>query len=223
MSTESTFAPLHDQELTDSEVRAVLTRYARPPRRRPLTFVLAALGAVLVAVAVPPSRAELADALRAAFQGGELPGYVLPANETPEWLRQWRADGAEPHVIAEVDGHKMLAFRVPSGSLCFDLGGIGVCGMSEADLFAEQPVALLGPTRVGTSGRFQLWGLTLATVALVELRFADAPALRVPAAGAFGIALDADANPTLLVAYDVVGRIVGELSVTERWARRPTL
>ncbi len=224
MSTENAFAPLHNQELTDVEVRAVLARYSRPRRRRPLTLALATLGAALVAVAVPASRAELADALRAALQGGDLPGYVLPANEIPEWLRQVQAEGgSDPHVIAQVDGQKMLVFRQSSGALCFDFGGIGVCDMKEADLFAKQPVALFGPTNGGTSGRFQLWGLTLATVARVELRFADAPPVHVPAAGAFGIALERDASPTMLIAYDAAGRIVGELPVSERWALRPAL
>lgn len=224
MNTENAFAALHNRELTDDEVRAVLARYSQPRRTRPLTLVLAVLGAALVAVAVPPSRAELADALQAALHGGDLPGYALPANEIPEWLRQVQADGgSEPHVIAQVDGQKMVVFRQRSGALCFDFGGIGVCDMKEADLFAEQPVALFGPTKGGTSDRFQLWGLTLATVAAVELKFADAPAVRVQAAGAFGIAVDPDANPTLLVAYDAGGRIVGELPVSERWARRPAL
>ena len=224
MNTANAFAALHSEELTDDEVRAVLARYARPRRTRPLALVFAVLIAALVAVAVPQSRAEIADAIRAALQGGDLPGYVLPANETPEWLRQTRmAGGGEPHVIAEVDGQKLLAFRQHSGALCFDFGGIGVCDMSEADLFAEQPVALFGPTKVGASGHFQLWGLTLATVASVQLRFADAPPVRVDAAGAFGIALEPDARPTLLVAYDAEGRIVGELPVSERWARRPAL
>lgn len=224
MSTENTFAAFDNQELTDREVQLVLARYSRHRRTRPLMPPLAVLSAVLVAVAVPPSRAELADAIRAVLQGGDLPGYALPAKETPEWLRQVQADGgSEPHVIAQVDGQKMVVFRQSSGALCFDFGGIGLCDMKEADLFAKQPVALFGPTKVGTSDRFQLWGLTLATVASVELRFADAPAVRVQAAGAFGIAVDPDANPTLLVAYDAGGRIVGELPVSERWARRPAL
>jgi N-acyl homoserine lactone hydrolase len=65
---------------------------------------------------------------------------------------------------------------------------------------AEQPVALFGPTRVGANGRFQLWGLTLAMVANVELRFADEPPVHIPSAGAFGIALEpagADLDPRL--------------------------
>ena len=224
MSTENAFVALDNQELTDGEVHAVLARYSRPRGARPLTLALAVLSAAFVAVAVPSSRAELADAIRAAFQGGDLPGYALPANETPEWLRQVQAEGgSEPHVIAQVDGQKMVVFRQRSGALCFDFGGIGICDMKEADLFAEQPVALFGPTKGGTSGRFQLWGLTLATVASVELRFADIPAVRVPVAGAFGIALERDASPMMLVAYDAVGRVVGELPVSERWARRPAL
>lgn len=224
MNTENAFALLRDQELTDDEVRAVLARYSRPRRNRALILALAALIAALVAVAVPPSRAELADAIRAALQGGDLPGHALPAAETPEWLRQTKmAEGGEPRVIAEVDGQKMLAFRQNSGALCFDFGGIGICDMKEADLFAEQPVALFGPTKVGASGRFQLWGLTLATVASVELRFADAPPVRVSSVGAFGIALEPDARPTTLNAYDVAGRVVAELPVSERWSRRPAL
>ena len=224
MNTENAFALLRDQELTDAEVRAVLARYARPRRSRPLILALAALTAALVAVAVPPSRAELADAIRAALQGGDLPGRALPADETPEWLLQTKmAAGGKPRVIAEVDNQKMLAFRQSSGALCFDFGGVGICDMKEADLFAEQPVALFGPTKTGASGRFQLWGLTLATVASVELRFADAPPVRTPSTGAFGIALEPDARPTTLVAYDAAGRVVAELPVSERWSRRPAL
>ena len=224
MNTENAFVLLRDQELTDTEVQAVLARYSRPRRSRPLILALAALTAALVAVAVPPSRAEIADAIRAALHGGELPGYVLPANETPEWLRQTKmAGGGEPHVIAEVDGQKLLTFRQRSGPLCFDFGGIGICDVTEADLFAEQPVALFGPTKVGTNGRFQLWGLTLATVASVELRFSDSPPVRTPSAGAFGLALEPDSNPTMLIAYDAAGWVVAELSVSERWSRRPAL
>jgi len=224
MSIENAFAGLGNQELTDNEVRTVLARYLRRRRTRPLTLALAVLGAAVVAIAVPPSRAELRDALAAAFHGGDLPGYVLPANETPNWLREVPVDGRHaPHVIAEVDGHQMLVFRERRGDLCFDLGGIGICGFSEADLFADQPVALLGPTEDRTSGRFQLWGLTLASVASVELRFADAPPVQIPANGAFGISLEPHAKPTTLVAYDAERRVVGTLQVSERWERRPGL
>jgi hypothetical protein len=225
MNTENAFALLRDQELTDAEVRAVLARYSRPRRSRPLILALAALTAALVAVAVPPSRAELADAIRAALQGGDLPGRALPADESPEWLLQTKmVEGGEPRVIAEVDGQKMLVFRQSSGALCFGFGfGIGICDMKEADLFAKQPVALFGPTQPGASGRFQLWGLTLATVASVELRFADAPPVRTPSTGAFGITLEPDASPTTLIAYDAAGRVVAELPVSERWSRRPAL
>jgi hypothetical protein len=224
LNTQNAFALLRDQELTDAEVQAVLARYSRPRRNRTLILALAVLTAALVAVAVPPSRAELADAIRAALQGGDLPGNPLPAKETPEWLRETKmAEGGEPRVIAEVDGQRMLVFRQTSGALCFDFGGIGICDMKEADLFAEQSVALFGPTKVGASGRFQLWGLTLATVASVELRFADAPPVLVSSGGAFGIALEPDANPTTLLAYDAAGRVVAELPVSERWSRRPAL
>ncbi|MBA3426589.1 MAG: hypothetical protein H0U04_19100 [Rubrobacter sp.] len=224
MNTEGAFAELRNQELTDGEVRAVLSRYSRTHRRPPLMLALAVLAAALVAVAVPTSRAELADALRAAFNGGDLPGDVLPADEIPDWLRQATADGgSDPRVIAEVDGQKMLVFRQRSGALCFDFGGIGMCDMTEQSLFGEQPMALFGPIKGGTTGRFQLWGLTLATVASVELRFADAPPIRVPADGAFGIALEPDASPTTLIAHDRTGKIIGQLPVADRWARRPSL
>lgn len=224
MNPDGAFAALRDQELTDGEVRAVLSRYSRTNRRRPLTLALAVLAAALVAVAVPTGRAELADALRAALNGGDLPGDALPADEVPVWLRQVTADGGgDPRVIAEVDGQKMLVFRQRSGTLCFDFGGIGMCNMTEQGLFGEQPVAVFGPIKGGTTGRFQLWGLTLATVTSVELRFSDAPPIRVPADGAFGIALEPDASPTMLVARDGSGQIVGELPIADRWARRPSL
>lgn len=224
MNTENALAALREQELTDAEVRVVLARYSRPRRSRPLVLVLAALTAVLVAVTVPASRAEVADAIRAALQGGDLPGRALPANETPEWLLQTKmAATGEPRVIAEVDGQKMLVFRQSSGSLCFDFGGVGICAMKEAELFAEHPVALFGPTKKGASGRYQLWGLSLATVASVELRFEDARPFRIPSTGAFGIALEPDARPTTLIAYDAAGRVVTELPVSDRWSRRPAL
>jgi len=224
LNTEGAFAELRNQELTDGEVQAVLSRYSRPHRRSLRMLALAVLAAALVAVAVPTSRAELADALRAAFNGGDLPGHVLPADEIPEWLRQARGNGeSDPNVIAEVDGQKLLVFRARSGALCFDFGGIGMCSSSERGLFGEQPVALFGPIKGGATGRFQLWGLPLATVASVELRFADAPPIRGPADGAFGIALEPDASPTTLIAYDDAGKVIAEIPVAERWARRPSL
>lgn len=224
MNTETPLAFLRDQELSEAEVKAILERYRRRRSSQLLVPTLALLAALAVAVAVPASRAELGDAIRAALQGGELPGRALHQEATPEWLlRTELAPGGEPRVLAAAGDQELLAFRQASGALCFDFGGVGVCDMSDADLFADAPVALFGPTKSGNSGRFQLWGLTLASVVSVELSFADAPSVRVRSNGAFGIALDPDARPSTLTAFDAAGQIVVELSVTDRWSRRPAL
>lgn len=225
MNGEQAFMSLRSLELTDDEVQAVLARHARPRHRRALAPVLAFAAALLVAVVVPQTRAEITDALRAVLHGGSLPGKAVPSSELPGWLKQLRfADGGDPRVIAEVDGERLLVYRQHSGTLCFDLGGhVGICDFTEQDLFAEQPVALLGPTPPGKSGRFRLWGLALASVKRVEVTFADAPPVSVPVDGAFGIALDPTSSPQQLAAYDEEGRRLATLDLTDRWQHRPTL
>jgi hypothetical protein len=215
---------LRSLELTDDEVGTVLARYAKPRRRRAPAVALAFAAAALVAVLVPHSRAEIEDALRAALHGGSLPGTTVPTAELPGWLRQVPlAEGGEPRVLAEADGERMLVFRQESGTLCFDLGGhVGLCGFGEEHLFADGPVALLGPT-AAADGRFRLWGLTLATVDRVEVTFADRPSVRVASNGAFGVALDPDNEPEKLVAYGADGRVLATIDLTERWKHGPAL
>ena len=200
---------------------------SRAPRRR-LALIAPALtvvAAVLLAAIVPQTRADIRDALRAVLHGGSLPGRTVPVAERPGWMKQLRfADGGEPRVIAEAGGERMLVYRQQSGTLCFDLGGhVGICGFSEEDLFAEHPVALLGPTAPGQDGRFRLWGLALASVKRVEVVFADAPAIRMPVDGAFGIGLTPTSRPQELVAYGEGGRRLASLDLTERWEHRPAL
>lgn len=224
MTSEQAFGSLAALELTDDEVRSVLARYARPRRSRALAPGLAFAAALVIAVAVPPSRAEMADALRAVLHGGSLPGRAIPTAQLPEWLRQIRfAEDGQPRVVAEADGEQMLVYRQASGTLCFEFGDVGICDWTEEDLFADQPVALFGPTLQGESDHFRLWGLTLASVAHVELTFADGPPVRVRSDGAFGIAIDPTRMPKTLVAYDRGGRVVTTLDISERWARRPAL
>jgi len=197
---------------------------SRHPRRRLALGAPALVAALLVAV-VPQTRAEITDALRAVLHGGSLPGKTVPVSQLPSWMKQLRfADGGEPRVIAEVDGERMLVYRQQGGTLCFDLGGrVGICDFTENDLFAEQPVALLGPTPPAKGGRFHLWGLALASVKRVEVTFSQAPPVNVPVEGAFGIALDSTSSPQELVAYGEGGRRLATLDLTERWQHRPTL
>jgi hypothetical protein len=223
MNTEHAFETLGRLELTDDEVRGVLIRHAAPRRRRAAVAALAFAAAGLIAVLVPQSRAELTDALRAALHGGSLPGRTVPAAELPGWLRQVPfAEQGEPRVLAEADGERMIVFRQESGALCFEFGGVGICDWQEEHLFADGPVALFGPT-VPHDGRFRLWGLTLATVERVEVRFGDGTVERVRANGGFGIALDPDSEPQTLVAYGAGGRELATIDLRERWERRPGL
>jgi hypothetical protein len=225
MNSEQAFMSLRSLELTDDEVMGVLARHATPRRRRVLAPALAFAAALLVGVVVPSTRAEMTDALRAVLHGGSLPGTAVPVSELPDWMNQVpMADGGEPRVIASVDGERMYVYRQQSGSLCFDLGGhVGVCDFTEQDLFADQPVAILGPTVAARSGRFHLWGLALASVKRVEATFADAPPVRVSVHGAFGVALDPESKPQELTVYDADGRELATLDLTERWQHRPTL
>lgn len=134
-----------------------------------------------------------------------------------------RIGGTRPHVLAEAGGAKLLAFRQSGGALCFDVGGIGICDATERDLFGEQPLALLGPTKGRSPGEFELWGLTLASVAAVEVRFAGAAPVRVETDGAFGLTLNESSPPTTIAALDEQGTVLAELDLAERWKLRPVL
>lgn len=221
----TTFETLTALELTDEQVRSVLERH-RALRRlnQAAALIVVAVLALAVAALVPPSRAELADALRAVLQGGSLPGEPVTPAQLPAWLRAvpFAAEG-QPRVIAQAGGERLLVFRQAGGALCFDFGGVGVCDAPEQDLFADGPVALFGPTAASDGERFVLWGLTLASVDSVELVLAEGASIRTTGNGAFGIAIGGTRAPVRLLAYDAGGNRVADIDVRQRWARRPAL
>lgn len=202
---------------------------SQPGRPRTLAPVLVLGAALLLAVVVPPTRAEIADAVRAVINGGSLPGESLQAGALPDWLREVRfAPGGEPRVLAEAGGQTMLVFRQASGTLCFDFGGIGICDAPEKELFAGGPVSLFGPTTgpdadTRNAARLVIWGLALVSVQRVEVTFADAPPLSIPVHQAFGIDLDATADPETLIVYGPENVRLATLDLTWRWQRRPAL
>lgn len=209
------------------ELLAAVARDGQPRARRVrvLAPAIALAIALLLALVVPPTRAEIADAVRTVLNGGSLPGSSIPAADLPNWLRQIRfAPEGEPRVLAEVEGQEMFVFRQASGSLCFEFGGVGICNATEEDLFGDDPVALFGPTLPTTgTDRFRLWGLALASVERVEVTFSDAPPRSVPVHEAFGIALDATSSPETLVVYGANDVRLATLDLTWRWRQRPAL
>ena len=228
MSIDRAYAPLRSLELTDDEVAAVLAR-ARARRRShsPVrVLVPAALASVLAAgaigVAVPAARAELADAIKRFLAGGEPPGQPVPQEELPPPLRDLlRGTGASPRVVARSGDERLLAYRAPSGAVCFDFGGrVGICTPYD-DLLDDGPVTVWGPTLKDEQGRWILCGITADGVEAAELRYADGPPTRVRVTNGFVLRGDANREWRTVVGYDANGREVDEVDVRKNFRLAP--
>jgi hypothetical protein len=216
MTLERAFEPLRRLELTDAEVAAVLARAAPRRRLRVTALATGAAVAVLVAVLVPAGRAGLADALERFFAGGRPPGEPASTERLDAYLR----DG-NPHVIARSGDERLIAYRAPSGDVCFDFGGhVGICRFGR-EMFEDAPVALFGPSHRDEQGRWVLWGLALDSVKRVELRYDTGAATSVAATNGFVMRVDAGRRPHTLLAFDKEGLRVAEIDVEERFARAP--
>ena len=229
MSLERAYTPLRSLELTDDEVAAVLTRArrARPRlRRRPRVLAPAILATCVAAgaigLAVPAARAELSDAIKRFLAGGEPPGEPVARDEVPAPLRDHlRKSGAEPRVVARSGDERLLAYRAPSGAVCFDFGGrVGFCTPYD-DLLDDGPVTVWGPTHKDEQGRWVLWGITAESVRTVELRYAEGPPTRAPVTSGFVLRADADREWRSLVGYDRAGRMVDEVDVRKNFRLAP--
>ena len=220
MSLERAFDPLRSLELTDAEVATVLARSRRDaPRRRVRRVVLTVTVAAAAAVAAGSAgRAGLDDAIERFFAGGPPPGDRAPLAGLSPHLR---ARGA--HVVARDRGERLIAYRAPSGAVCFQFGDhVGVCTPYDKDsLFRGSSLVVWGPTHRDERGRWVLWGLALDVVARVELRYEDGPASGAQVRNGFVLRADRARRPTELVAFDRQGRKLTAIDVRERFRHAP--
>jgi len=225
MSAHDLFAPLKRLEFADSEVERILARAGRSrPRRRIHALALAAVAlAALVGLSLPAGRAGLADAIERFFAGGPPPGERIVGSEVPRWLVELdAAEGAR--VIARSGEERLIAYRAPSGAVCFDLGDrVGLCSpYRDVDsLFEGRPVLPLGPTHRDQAGRWVLWGVALDSVDRVRLEFAGDHSSTVAVSNGFILRVAPDLEPRLLVALDAEGRVLARIDVRERFEGRP--
>jgi len=225
----SALAALRDLEFTDGEVGAVLARARRPSHsaRRRAALALAAVAAVAAGTiaAVPAGRAGLSDAVERFFAGGPTPGARLQRGEEPRWLTRAGYD-AEPRVLASSGQERLIAYRQPSGGVCFTFGGdVGICTDSTdpRSLLGNQPVLPFGPTERDGEGRWILWGVALDAVKRVELRYSNAPPTDARVTNGFVLRADVDAKETArtLVAFDAAGRELARIDVRRRFELAP--
>jgi hypothetical protein len=113
----------------------------------------------------------------------------------------------------------VLAYRTPSGSVCFDFGThTGLCIPSEygvGELFHGRAVTVWGPTVKDEAGRWVLYGLARDTVKRVELHYEDGPPTTAAATNAYVLRARPGSSPTELVAVGADGRGLDTLDV--RW------
>lgn len=225
MSAHDLFAPLKRLEFADSEVERVLARAGRSQPRRGLhALVLASVAlAALLGLSLSAGRAGLSDAIERFFAGGPPPGERIVGSEVPRWLVELdAAEGAR--IIARSGDERLIAYRTPSGAVCFDLGDrVGLCSpYRDADsLFEGRPVLPLGPTHRDSAGRWVLWGVALDSVDRVRLEFAAGSARTVAVRNGFILRVAPHLEPTLLVALDVEGRELARIDVRDRFGGRP--
>jgi hypothetical protein len=217
MSVERAFEPLKRLAFTDAEVAAVLARFERGRRRRTLLLATAAaIIASLVAIAVPAGRAGLDDAIERFFAGGRPPGEPAPLAELESYLR-----GGNPHVVARSGDERLVAYRAPSGDVCFDFGGhVGVCGIGR-EIFDDAPVTLWGPPNRDRQGRWILYGLALEQVKRVEMRYRTGPATSAVVRSGFVLRVEGERGPRTLVAFGDEGAELATVDVVERFRLAP--
>jgi hypothetical protein len=193
-------------------------------RLRRLAAALAVLLlAIALAAAVPAGRAGLADAFERFFAGGEAPGTPVERDALPRILRSVRTN--EFRELARSGDEAVIAYRTPSGSVCFDFGThTGLCIPSEygvGELFHGRAVTVWGPTVKDEAGRWVLYGLARDAVERVELRYRDGPPTTVAATNAYVLRARPGSSPTELGAVDADGREIDRLDVRRNFELAP--
>jgi hypothetical protein len=199
---------------------------ARPRRGAPRLALQALAALVLLGAAlysVPPTRAAIegtGESVGGVFSGwlggdsAEAPGKPLDASEKlPEYM-EYLHDSKEPRVLAEAGGYKLYSYIGSSGSLNFELGGIGVgMGYESAAKFGDAPVHLLDPgarPHADAQGHVPVFGIATRSVGSVELTYESGPPLRVSGVeGGFVLLAEPSRGPTEVVALDADGKEIG--------------